>query len=45
MEPTNTPEVMCPKCNVAMVDGVCPQCGAKIEDASPAPTPVDEPTV
>ena len=29
---TPTAEVMCPKCQVAMVDGVCPNCGMKAED-------------
>ncbi len=29
---TPTAEVMCPKCNVPMVNGVCPQCGMRAED-------------
>jgi len=43
---------MCPTCNVPMVDGACPQCGAKAEatpEAAPAPestesTPAPETT-
>jgi rubrerythrin len=31
---------MCPQCNVPMVDGTCPQCGAKAETpAAAAETP------
>ena len=38
-------EVMCPVCNVPMVDGVCPQCGMKAEEVTPAPEEVtEEPT-
>jgi hypothetical protein len=37
-------EVMCPTCNVAMVDGACPQCGAKAEEATSAPEVTEEAT-
>ncbi len=30
-------KTMCPKCNVEMVDGVCPQCGAKAEGQTDTP--------
>lgn len=40
MEPTN--EVMCPTCNVAMVDGACPQCGMKAEGVTPVPEVTEE---
>ncbi len=47
MEPT-TDAVMCPTCNVALVDGKCPTCGATPTPAptetTPETTPVDNPT-
>ena len=42
MDPTN--EVMCPTCNVAVVNGVCPQCGAPVAEPAPAPAPAPEVT-
>ena len=40
---TPTAEVMCPKCQVAMVDGVCPNCGMKAEDMhAEAEAPAEE---
>lgn len=35
-------EVMCPTCNVPMVDGACPQCGMKAEEVVPAPEVAEE---
>lgn len=45
MSNTNTTQ-MCPKCNVPMVNGTCPMCGAKAAPSAPetpaTPTPAPE---